>query len=174
MKLFISNCTHQTHFFNYKLPERAQPHGIRIKPGAQEVIEGLPEAIRYIIEQHEPYGFTHIKDTKPGFSGMCYSIDKPISSTMILDAHEAKQEDLEDLSQEILENSAASITQTLENTMRAAGSDQPFGEVEVSIQGEAINQETKNPPKLDKKIKVVKEGAPAKRAQRPSRTSKSK
>jgi len=161
MKLYISNCTHQTHFFNYKLPERMQPHGIMIKPGKQEVLEHPPEAIHYIIEQHAAYGFTDIKNCKPGFSGICYSIDKPVTSSQILAANEQKQEDLENVSQEILENSAAALTQTIENTMRQAGSDENIGDVEMKITGEAINKEVANPPKLEKKITVTKDASRA-------------
>jgi len=165
MKLHVANCTHQTHFFNYKLPERTQPHGVMIKPGKQELIENTPEAIKYIIDQHAGYGFMDVKDIGPNFSGICYSIDKPVTTSQIMDGHEQNQENLENVSQEILENTAGAFAKNLENTMRQAGSEDPVGDVEMKITGEAINKDQKNAPKLDKKIVATQDPS---KAQKPA------
>lgn len=157
MKLYVANCTHQTHFFNYKLPERTQPHGVMIKPGKQEVIENSPEAIAFIVDQHAGYGLVDAKYVGPEFSGLCYSIDKPVTSTQIMDGHLQNQENLENVSQEILENTAGAFAQNLESTMRQAGSEDPIGDVEMKITGEAINKDQKNAPKLDKKVVATKD-----------------
>lgn len=168
MDLFISNCTHQTHLFNYKVPERFQPFGQTIKPGAQIKLTYPPEVCQYIIDQHTPYGLANIKDVKPGFSGICYSEGKPCNPTAIQDAYEQKQEDLENTSQQILENSAAALTHNLQNTLNQAGSETPLGDVEMKITGEAINKDADNAPKLDKKI-IVDTSQKAPRAPRGSK-----
>lgn len=168
MELFISNCTHQTHLFNYKIPERLQPFGQTIKPGQQIKLDYPPEVCEYIIDQHVPYGLANIRDVKPGFCGICYSQGKPCTISQIKDAYEQKQEDLENSSQEILENSAAALTHNLQSTLAQAGSETPLGDVEMKITGEAINKDADNAPKLDKKI-IVDTAAPSGRGSKGSK-----
>lgn len=82
-KLYIGNCTHQQHDFNYRRPEMKSVLMQTIQAGGQVPLTGdlSTHDIASIIEQHAKYGLVSVSDidrTKP-FIGLCYSIDKPIS-----------------------------------------------------------------------------------------------
>ena len=102
MKLYIANCSRQPHTFNYKLPEKTQSFGVTIPSGRQHMIENQSDIIDHIIRQHEPYGFQRCDKVDKNFSGICYSIDKPVSVGRIEDCAEQKTENLESLSEDCL------------------------------------------------------------------------
>ena len=82
-KLYIANCTKQTRVFHYRLPEGG-PKSIPIDIGSQVRIPGVEstEAANAVIEQHRVYGIRSVDDarkTKVEFTGVVYSIDKPVS-----------------------------------------------------------------------------------------------
>lgn len=156
MKLFIANCSHQPHLFNYKLPEKAQPFGVTIRAGAQHEIENQSDIIHHIIKQHEPYGFQPCHKVDKNFSGICYSIDKPVTVGRIEENAEQKVENLDNLSQGILEANAVSLNNLVENAVLQSGEAPKDDGVQIEIVGEAINQDQLNPPKLAKTVKVQK------------------
>lgn len=82
MKMFVANCTNQDHDFIYRMPEDNKPRRQRIKSYAQVVLSGdlTQQHVDAIVKQHVRYGFvpaSEIDRTKT-FSGLCYSLDKPI------------------------------------------------------------------------------------------------
>ncbi len=95
MKLYIANCSRQPHTFNYKLPEKTQSFGVTIPSGRQHMIENQSDIIDHIIRQHEPYGFQRCDKVDKNFSGICYSIDKPVSVGRIEDCAEQLRPSLE-------------------------------------------------------------------------------
>ncbi|HGJ5860605.1 MAG TPA: hypothetical protein ACHBX6_13140 [Arsenophonus nasoniae] len=149
MKLYIANCTNQKHRFNYKLPENTQPFFVDIEKGKQIQLPDMSgDFVDYIISQHEGYGLTEIKKVNKNFSGICYSIDRPISVSALINAQEQKIENLENSSQEILEHTAAAAFKNTEQKLIEAGH-QPIGApLEISIESEPIdpNVETKAKP----------------------------
>lgn len=156
MKLYIANCSRQTHHFNYKIPEKLQSFGVPIKPGQQHMIEQLPEVIRHIIKQHEPYGFQCCTKVDKHFSGICYSLDKPVTVGGIEEGAEQKTENLENMSQSILEASAISVNKTVDDAVLKSG-ETPLGDgITMEITGEAVDQEQPNPLKTNKTVKVQK------------------
>ena len=156
MKLFIANCSRQAHTFNYKLPEKAQSFGVTIPAGGQHMIDNQSDVIYHIIRQHEPYGFQRCDKVDKTFSGICYSIDKPVAVGRIEENAEQKTENLDDLSQSILEANAVSMSNAVDKAVMQSGETPKPGEVVVEITGEAVNVEQDNPPKLNKTVKVQK------------------
>ena len=156
MKLFIANCSRQSHTFNYKIPEKAQSFGVTIKAGQQHMLDYPPEIVRHIIAQHEPYGFQPKEKVNDTFSGICYSIEKTVSSSEIIDNADQKIENLDNMSQEILNASAVSLDNAVQQAVLQSGEKLLGGGIELEIKGEAVNTEQDNPPSLNKKVKVEK------------------
>lgn len=156
MKLYIANCSLQKLKFNYKVPEKVQQFTQDIHPGHQICIEDSPEIIQHIIEQHAIYGLQPANRVDNNFGGTCYSIDKPVSKSQITHGHEQKKENMDDMSQKILEASAATINNTINNEVLKTG-EIPRDGLELEIVGEAVNQEQENAPaSLKKTVKVGK------------------
>jgi hypothetical protein len=156
MKLFIANCSRQAHVFNYKIPEKKQSFGVTIRAGKQHVIDYPPEVIQYIIEQHEPYGFQPRDGVDEHFSGICYSIEKTVSTNEIIENAEQKVENLDNLSQSILEANAVSMSNAVDSAVLQSGQMPKPGEVQIEITGEAVNTDQDNAPSLSKTVKVRK------------------
>jgi len=156
MKLYIANCSRQAHNFNYKLPEKTQSFGVTIRAGSQHVIDNQSDVIHHIIKQHEPYGFQRCDNVDKTFSGMCYAIDKPVTVGRIEENAEQKVENLDDMSQSILEANAISMSNAVDNAVLQSGQVPKPGEVQIEIVGEPVNADQENPPKLNKTVKVTK------------------
>lgn len=156
MKLYIANCSRQAHNFNYKLPEKTQSFGVTIRAGGQHVIDNQSDVIHHIIKQHEPYGFQRCDKVDKTFSGMCYAIDKPVTVGRIEENAEQKVENLDDMSQSILEANAISMSNAVDNAVLQSGQVPKPGEVQIEIVGEPVNADQENPPKLNKTVKVTK------------------
>jgi hypothetical protein len=89
-RMYVANCSNQTHEFAYRLPTVPQLRRINIQKMAQERLpdELNQEAIDYIVAKAETYGFVNVVDLRSGktkrpFTRLCYSIDAPVSSLMI-------------------------------------------------------------------------------------------
>lgn len=156
MKLFIANCSSQPHLFNYKLPEKSQSFGVSIRAGHQHEIENTADVIRHIISQHEAYGFQCCDKVDKHFSGICYAIDKHVTVGKIQENHEQKNENLDDMSQQILEANAVSLNNAVDNVVIQNGEKPKDDGVQVEIVGEAVNPDQLNPPKLSKTVRVQK------------------
>ena len=156
MKLFIINCSRQSHHFNYKLPEKSQSFGITIPSGKQHVLEQPPEVIECIIRQHEPYGFQHKDKVGKEFAGICYSTEEAATPSEIIDNSEQLLELKDDQSQAILEASAVTLNSQVESAVIQGGETPNADGITMEIKGEAINQDQENPAKVDKKIQVKK------------------
>lgn len=156
MKLYIANCSRQAHTFNYKLPEKSQSFGVTIRAGGQHMIDNQSDIIHHIIKQHEPYGFQLCDKVDGTFSGICYAIDKPVTVGRIEENAEQKIENLDDMSQSILEASAITMSNAVDDAVIQSGETPKQGEVQLEIKGEAVNLDQDNAPSLNKTIKVKK------------------
>lgn len=156
MKLFIINCSRQSHNFNYKLPEKTQSFGVTIPSGKQHMIEQSQHIIDHILRQHEPYGLQPKNKVDKNFSGICYSIEKEASASEIVENSEQKLENLDDRSQQILEESALALNSQVENVVIQGGEIPKEDGIVMEIKGEAINQDQASPAKVDKKVQVRK------------------
>ncbi|QBY43979.1 hypothetical protein QE197_10930 [Arsenophonus nasoniae] len=154
MKLFIANCTHQKHKFNYKLPESYQSFGMDIDKGQQiQLPEMTSSEIEYVISQHESYGLTDVKRINKKFSGLCYSIDNPISVSKIKDGQCQKNENLESMSEEIMKNTAAASLQNLEQKILETGNIPDGSVLEIDIEAKPVDPEFNKTP-MKKKLKA--------------------
>lgn len=79
--LYVANLTRQVREFLYKLPEQ----GLRrqmIPIGQQIRVAGIEntEQIRVVLEHYYRYGMKSVEDAMKSktFTGLCYSIDKPV------------------------------------------------------------------------------------------------
>lgn len=152
MKLYVGNCSLQTHLFNYKLPERTQNFTKEIKAGSQIVIEEGETEIQSIINQHVPYGLVDVNKIQGNFSGICYST-KEIDVSRIMHGREAHKEFLDERSQEIRDNSALAMNNELTKVAKNHGKEERDG-FEMTIESQTLDpmQEDKTP--LKQKIKV--------------------
>lgn len=86
MKLFIANTTKQRQIFAYRKIETGRLVQIPINHGDQMmVLDGSTEELESVIQHHEMYGLidsTKI-DQSQAFVGLCYSINKPVSASVI-------------------------------------------------------------------------------------------
>lgn len=88
MKLYVANTTKQKLQFSFRIPESEQLRTVPIEPGTQSIVinnVGVDE-INAIIEHHAPYGLIDSSeiDQSTQFIGTCYSIDKPVASSVIM------------------------------------------------------------------------------------------
>ncbi|ECZ1089612.1 hypothetical protein LWN82_003650 [Salmonella enterica] len=86
MKLYIANITKQRHDFAWRKPETGRLVYHPINAGSQAVvIDGTRAEIDLIIQQHADYGLIDATkiDQNRIYIGLCYSIDKPVSSKVI-------------------------------------------------------------------------------------------
>lgn len=154
MRLFIANCTHQKHKFNYKLPESFQSFAMDIDSGKQiQLPEMTSNEVEYIIYQHECYGLKDVKQIDKSFSGLCYSIDKPISVAKIKDGHYQKNENLEAMSKEIMETTAAASLQNMEQKILETGNVPDGSVLEIDIEAKPVDPEFNKTP-MKKKIQA--------------------
>lgn len=156
MKLFIANSSRQAHTFNFKLPEKAQPFGVTIKSGQQHVFDYPTDVIYHIIRQHEPYGLQPRNRVDSSFSGICYSTDKAVSESEIIENSEQRLENWDDMSQRILEASALTLNQAIESAVIQGGQAPKKDGIVMEINGKAVDQDQLNPAKVDKKVQVTK------------------
>jgi hypothetical protein len=154
MKLYIANCSRQKHIFTYKLPEKTQQFMQPIPAGSQIMLENNDDVIHRIIDQHKAYGIQDYRKTDKNFSGICYSTDKPISASSILDGSAQKVENLKAKGEEILAASAVAYNNLTDQAAASVGQ-KPLGEgLHMEIVGEAVNTDQADPPSMNKKITV--------------------
>jgi hypothetical protein len=86
MKLYIANTTKQRQIFAYRKLETGRLIQIPINHGDQMmVLEGSTEEVEAVIQHHQVYGLidsTKI-DQSQVFIGLCYSVNKPVSASVI-------------------------------------------------------------------------------------------
>lgn len=149
MKLYVANATKQINQFWYT----SRLANGTLKQVRQDIMEGsqiqiqwdgtgvmLPEDIDFVLEQHAMYGIVNASDidrTKP-FSGLCYSIDKPIPAMKIQKLMIHNQEVLEERAEDTLKSTALANSQLLESKVERVARDArrpvpAMGDLEISI-----------------------------------------
>jgi len=94
MSLYIGNTTKQTMVHCFRLPESHKMNALSIESGHQEKIgDGWTSDQTDAVIQHlELYGARRSNETgmsMKGFTGLLYSVDKPITETQIVSGHDA-------------------------------------------------------------------------------------
>lgn len=140
MKLYIANGTKQQQAFAYRLDKNPVARMMPIKIGAQIVVGGeLTSAeIEEILAQHRPYGLIEAKEVdkiRGPFSGMCYSIDRPVDMDRIALAIHRKIESLEEAGKRQRQEAALATNQSLEESIEGVDNSS-LNNLEMSIQEE--------------------------------------
>jgi hypothetical protein len=137
-ELFIGNATKQVLHFPYRVPERKGvivqqiPIGgqIKITPYGTNTDLSLPD-IDAILHQHAKYGMVNVTDldtTKEPFTGICYSIGKPIPVNKLLAALEKDEIRLEQLGVDMRQQAAVAVNNQIEERIGA-----PLRGLEMSV-----------------------------------------
>jgi hypothetical protein len=126
MRLYIANCTQQIQQFHYRVPETggAMAGGVRVQPidiGSQVVLTGDLNQLQVdsIVAQHRKYGLVKIDevDRTKGFSGMCYSIDRPVPVHKIIYVMEQNKSVLDMRGRQTRKEAAVAVNQQIETNM---------------------------------------------------------
>jgi hypothetical protein len=139
--LYIGNVSKQIQMFAYRVPERSGiitqviPIGgqIRVSPNGTTADISMLE-IDAVIEQHKMYGLVSINelDSKGSpFSGLVYSIGKPISAEKLHRAMRKKDEEMKKFGQKIRQEAALAVNSQIEEQIGA-----PLRTLEMSFQEE--------------------------------------
>ena len=155
MKLYIANCSTQKHIFNYRIPESTTPRRLDISAGSQIQIDGSDYVIDTIIEQHKIYGMQNADQVTGKFSGLIYSVNKPVSGKTIQDCYMERNKQAQEAADEHLKTMAIATDIANENTFRAASIEPKDGGIEIDIEGEPLDKSISK-EKVHKRIKVVK------------------
>ena len=140
-ELYIGNVSKQIQQFCYRSPERPGvitqtiPIGgqIRISPNGQ-LIDLSPPEIEAILSQHRTYGIVDIDDIdnkQSPFSGICYSIGKPMSPEKLRRAMVKKEESLKMFGQRLRQEAALALNSQIEEQIGA-----PLRNLEMSFEEE--------------------------------------
>jgi len=138
-ELYIGNVSKQIHQFAYRALERSGviiqpiPIGgqIRLSPNGANIDLTTPE-IDYIIGQHRSYGLTPINEldaNRNPFSGLVYSIGKPISADKLRRAMVKLEENLNEFGRKIRQEAALAM-----NTQMEQQFNQPLRQLEMSFE----------------------------------------
>ncbi|HEY7418117.1 MAG TPA: hypothetical protein VH593_23260 [Ktedonobacteraceae bacterium] len=123
-ELYIGNVSKQIFQFAYRALERPGvvvqtiPIGgqIRVSPNGSRIDLTTPE-IDHIIDQHRIYGMLpvdEIDSSKDPFSGLCYSIGKPITAEKLWKAMKKKEEALNKFGQQMRQEAALAVNAQIE------------------------------------------------------------
>ncbi len=140
-ELYIGNVSKQIQMFAYRIPERqgvitqSIPIGsqIRVSPNGYSVDLSTVE-IDAILNQHKAYGIVSVDEldskTSP-FSGLVYSIGKPLTSEKMFKAMKRKEEELNKFGQKIRQEAALAVNSQIEEHIG-----RPLRELEMSFEEE--------------------------------------
>jgi hypothetical protein len=144
MKLFIGNATSQNFDFYYRLPEENRALHQYIAMGEQIAISGDLNQLQIdaIVHQGGTYGMISVDEVDRRatvYRGLCYSVDKAISSSKIEKLFHANTGVLVDIGKEIRRNAAI-----VENN-RLLKSNQSMGLPNIRRTEMSIQEESDNP-----------------------------
>jgi hypothetical protein len=140
-ELYIGNVSKQIQMFAYRIPERQGvitqviPIGaqIRVSPNGYITDLSTPE-IDAILNQHKAYGLVSVDEldskTSP-FSGLVYSIGKPLTADRMYKAMKRKEEELNKFGQKIRQEAALAVNSQIEEHIG-----RPLRELEMSFEEE--------------------------------------
>jgi hypothetical protein len=146
-KLYIGNATKQRHAFAFNPPDaggddnRRRTHLTQVVPPLHvEPLSGdwTIAQIDAIIDQHKPYGFVEISeiDRTKAFTGLCYSIDKPIPRERLLGLLEANTQALDKRGREMREMAAVAVNNEMELQMREQRMPGKLAKIEMVVEEE--------------------------------------
>lgn len=149
-KLYIANASQQVHQFNYWLPETPRHLTIEVPIGGQIVVgnKDLPrEVVDGIIAQHRQYGLCTPQEgiRDPRFSGLCYSIDKPVSYTQLYELANKRRMILMEQGKKAREEAAIATDVAINDTMQQNQMPGRLNELEMSVEEVSRGQGIEGP-----------------------------
>lgn len=111
MKLIIANCTRSRFIFHARVPEHDKVRRVEVASGHQEFFPGdlNEEQLKSVVNQLERYGGRNrpeIRGKLKDFTGIAYSLNKPLSESEIVSANEAQLDNAQNRSVAQATNSA--------------------------------------------------------------------
>lgn len=161
MKLFVANCTRQHHEFTFVFPETGKVIPPLIIPAGHQIQvmgELTSATIDGIVAQHERYGMRRADASVEAgaYTGLCYSIDKPVKSEKITDTAAHNERVLGEIAKQARIEAAAATG--------ALVSDQSGGRVSgISLELEEQIEPTADREAVSEVIEVVAPGSKPKR-----------
>lgn len=131
-KMYIANCTNQVQDFAYRTVENPKLMRQLIPIGGQIQLSGdlsTPD-IEYVIRQHAHYGLIAVTeaDRVRDYSGLCFSLDKPVNMNRVLGVVEKNFAVLEERGRQTRQEAAVAVNNQL------ADATPSFKALEMSIQ----------------------------------------
>jgi len=158
MKLFIANTTKQRHIFVFRVLETGRLRQIPIEPGCQMVVldDASSEQVEAVIEHHAIYGLINSRniDQSKAFVGLCYSIDKPVASSVIEKAIRDNDHHLSNGAHQVRQASLAALDKTLSENGSGYG-----GEMEFTVEQVKGRDDNDDAPTVNEAIVTEKAGS---------------
>ncbi|MEG0234056.1 MAG: hypothetical protein RR680_18920 [Hafnia sp.] len=154
MKLYIANTTKQRHIFSFRTLETGRLRQIPIAHGSQMlVLDGSSEEVDAVIQHHQIYGLvdaTKIDQSKQ-FVGLCYSINKAVTASVI---EKALRDNDEHLTRNSHGRRQASVA-AMDSTLRDSGTGYN-GDMEFSVEQTKGREDNDETPVVNEKIVTEK------------------
>lgn len=137
MKVYVANLTKQTFHLHYRLTEDASIRNVVIPIGAQTRIPkdlNTPD-IDFLRKQWEPYRFldTTELDRAKTYTGICYSVDKPVPAARMIIGQAHNQEVLTDRGREMRAQVGLATSDAIKQSIKDSGTDATVGKVEATM-----------------------------------------
>jgi hypothetical protein len=152
--LFIANTSSKHNEFVFRLPGISQLRRLDIPAGRQlEVLKNVQkDEIDYVVNQHIAYGLIHVSEISKicKFSGMIYSIDKPVPSNAMNQVMEINADILIEQGHELRKVAAVATNATIEDMLENKLNLKELEVVEIE------QEDTGKKPLLKEKIAIDK------------------
>lgn len=157
-KLYVANATQQVVQFNYWLPETPRHITQEVPIGGQIQVAGrdLPrEVVDSIIDQHRRYGICTPAEAQrdPRFAGVVYSLDRPVSYSLLLDLISRRNLVLVNEGRRMREEAAIATDQAIVDTMTQHQMPGRLQELDLSVE-EVSRDPRDESPEISEGVRV--------------------
>lgn len=157
MKLYIANTTKQRQIFAYRKLETGRLIQIPIDHGSQMmVLDGSTDEVGAVILHHQVYGLVDSTkiDQSQAFVGLCYSINKPVSASVIEKTIRDNDGHLTRGAHNLRQASVMALDSSLRN-----GDTGYDGELEMSVEQTKGREDNDEMPTVNETIATPKAGS---------------
>jgi hypothetical protein len=159
--LFICNVTNQLHNFAYWLPEQPRHFLQDVPIGGQVQVPGVSrqisrEVLDSIVEQHAKYGLVSAEEALRGahFSGLVYSIDKPVSFQRLQELISKYRNILVERGRRTREAAAVAIDEYAAGQLLEMGRPETLRQVEVEVEELSRTEQSDDSPEVFERLRV--------------------
>lgn len=149
-KLFVANITNQIQQFTYWLPETPRHLVQPIEIGSQIQVANRDlsrEVIDSIIDSHRRYGIcTYAEGMRdPNFSGVVFSIDRPVSITQMYELAAKRRGTITELGKRLREEAAIATDAAIVDGLAQSGMPARLQELEMSVEEQSRDPRDDSP-----------------------------